>query len=89
MPTKHPRLNVTFPDQAFYDRVYEEARMSRRSMSDQIIFVLDGHYANLRKELLNSTRLFEGETSGPVFDGPPPSPERVLEPRANQEKGKS
>ncbi len=86
MPTKHPRLNVTFPDQAFYDRVYEEARMSRRSMSDQIIFILDEHYVSLRRELSNSTRLFEGESSGPVFDGPPPSPERVLTPHASQEK---
>ncbi len=89
MPTKHPRLNVTFPDQAYYDRVYEEAKMKRRSMSDHIIYILDEHYASLKQELANSTRLFGGENSGPVFDGPPPSPERVLTPHANREKERS
>ncbi len=71
MPTKHPRLSVTFPDLAFYDMVAKDAALSRRSMSDQIIWIMDEHYAARKREanLFTPVQPPEGRKV-PVFETP-------------------
>lgn len=91
MPTKHPRLSVTFPEQEFYNTVFADATISRRSMSDQIIWILDQYYAERKKEaaLFTPAPLSEGRRV-PVFeDTPQPQPERVSRPRASLDRAGS
>lgn len=91
MPTKRPRLNVTFPEQTFYNTVFSDAAISRRSMSDQIIWILDQHYAERRKEasLFTPSQLSEGKRV-PVFeDAPPPLSGRASKPRESLARGES
>lgn len=93
MPTKRPRLNVSFPEQRFYDTVLRDATVNRRSMSDQIVWILDQYYSERKKEadLFTATPLREAKHSDvPVFETPPQhSAERVLKIRANLDREKS
>lgn len=73
MPTKRPRLNVTFPDQAYYDIVERVAIAKRHSMSDLILVALDEYLDERKKDagIFNPSQLREGEQTGAVdFDSP-------------------
>lgn len=69
MPTKRPRLNVTFPDQAYYDIVERVAIAKRHSMSDLILVALD-EYLDERKKMrgfLIRANYAKGNKLGPLI----------------------
>lgn len=77
MPTKRPRLNVTFPDKAYYDVVERISIAKRHSMSDLMLVAFDEYLEKRKKEsgLFSPSQLREGEQNGAVdFDTPSPLP---------------
>ncbi len=93
MPTKLPRLSVTFPV-SLYETIKKDSELNRRSESNQVIWVLDQYYAERRKEadLFTPTRLREAGPAprAPIYVQPDqPRSEPSLKPREIEGLGKS
>jgi len=69
MPNKSPRINVTFTNPDLFETVTRDAHINRRSISFQILEVLEWAYAEKKRqaELFNSQLLGAGK-SMPVYE---------------------
>ena len=75
MPTKNPRIQVTFESRDLYETVIRDARNNTRSESGQVIFVLKEYYRVLQRqsELFTRPQLREGQRDeAQVFEMPSP-----------------
>lgn len=95
MPTKNPRISVTFTaeDLALYEMVRRDAALYKRSESNQVTYALAEYYAAMKKQLEIFTQpqlREEKEEDIPIFETPSarPSLARVLKQRAAPGQGK-
>lgn len=91
MPTKLPRVYVSFPPE-LYAMVKKDSEISRRSESNQVIWILDQYYSERRREadLFATQKLREARgPGGPVFETPDQLPtERVSKLRVSGDQEK-
>lgn len=93
MPSKLPRVNVTFTKPGLYAKIERLAAAGNRSLSNEIITDLEEYFRwkEREAELFTEPRLREaGRVHAPVFETPVlPVPEPVSKPRAAPDREKS
>lgn len=91
MPTKKPRIHVTFPDVALYELVMKDCQLQDRTDSAMMIRIVKDYYATRKEEasLFTPNQLSEGKRV-PVFeDAPPPQSGRASKIHASLDRGGS